>query len=1456
MENASVRLIRRAPSARISPTLIISLLFLLPIIAPLVAVSAEARIESQDFAILDDLADVLKQREDVLGTDSVGRIAGPLLDQVRLSITNTSVADPLHDIDSALEDVTLVDTTPPPPTHPEPYRILTDENSRPPGEVRTIWSTLLNLTDYVIMTRYIDADGNVVEKFESITFTSSLFSIFDSDTEPLLHQVDVDDDGDDDLQVGLTISFENIELDGDTLSVEPQLDYKISVLPDSLTDPDWDDLRTLEVSLLKAFAYSEGILSEGESYVWVIDAKFTHTPYDFTLGIGLEKFYFDIAGAGVDFLTSLISFLSFDLLDPNADESGIRIASIASPYEISIENEGQTNCPERYSPIELRTLPSGEISCGVTVGFGYVHYSPPDASGDRDVWEVAYIEAAIHPNGLSQMLPENVDVVIRTDSTLADGTGGAGEGGLTTIEYWADRRADLFIHFHENRSEVPPENADGEYGNVTDSVGWLRGMPAGSLSSEEIDRIFTMLGSKSEPELPGGQPEKLGLILAVKNFTRDNSQNVDDPTLPVNPAYPPKTLVLFRAVQSVNQVEYHSWMKRGGVDSDHRRIEITALDVPTAVVLFGSFELGGASKADTSLDSDQNLDFMSRILDVVLINIVDLFLDIGGVLNDIPTATVELISGGVGGAGGLSGRTIHLLMTDHWRVDRVDLPITSIGMQIGSSPHPIMPGDHLILAKDRDLEMVQGRLGPVEPLVVVAASLRFSGLAAFTLVDDRDEDIQMISLRTESTTPFSFLYIDHQRESLDSAAHQGVWLSDIPDNLTAELTSEKATYSASSSIHRISYTGVDEDQRQAAHIIDFPAEIEIEFGDVTRFTASTPISTIHTQMTNSSTPATMGGDHFLFQHNPVDGTSTISARISGLQEVGWRAPVEAGADGPAGRGAAFMTSAGNRSMSIEVDHAPTVGSGGLSALVLIDPLPSTLSVDVPTGSDSASSLVIPEFNTTQGVAGIAFFLGGFAELGRSVNRVLAGLASDVATGSGGGNGSFSYGLQLDADSGFDMIFEASHGNGTVEAPPWVHGISLEAARSGISDGFHVRGWLPGLPPVIDLSITREMTENGQDWAIQLGMDGWSPARSEFIIAARGINGQDLILTLQGLEPGTSTSLAIDTIFEIRETTGGITEVSTSTHYYLSNRLDWVHALLINREAGARTEILINDIPESIDLRASLGTAISIDMTVPDAYRRAGPAVGSIMMQQMQWMDGQWWTATVFLTDVPDSINLTTEPDLNFDITQSLAFQGTPVLDFSASSGGMSLYIEANGRAVNQRGDIILLAQGMTDRMVIKPTESYGLAIRSGGDGVERIYLRISNMPMTPPIVLEEMEALGENLRSATIHVRQVIGPYSVIELEDVQGGRIIAAARASAEVDQLGMTFDLRGVLLDAQTTGGVPTGTSIGVNGLASDLSLLNLIPGFEGSTHHLIVPEPFSSAVLTMAATFLGGD
>lgn len=133
-----------------------------------------------------------------------------------------------------------------------------------------------------------------------------------------------------------------------------------------------------------------------------------------------------------------------------------------------------------------------------------------------------------------------------------------------------------------------------------------------------------------------------------------------------------------------------------------------------------------------------------------------------------------------------------------------------------------------------------------------------------------------------------------------------------------------------------------------------------------------------------------------------------------------------------------------------------------------------------------------------------------------------------------------------------------------------------------------------------------------------------------------------------------------------------------------------------------------------------------------------------------------------------------------------------------------------------------------------------------------MYMRVTNVPTMPPVVLEEMEALGENLKSATIHVREIIGAYSIIEIEEVQGGRIIVSARASATIDN--RDFDLRGVLLDAQTTGGVPSGTTLGVNGLASDLSLLNMVPGISGTTSHIMAPEPLSSSILTLVATLWG--
>lgn len=1465
MQGGAVRVIRRAPAINHSQTILLVLIFLMPIYSPVTNVSADTRVSADDFQILEEMTDVLSQREDVISSELVKNIAGPSLEGVENSVTPTNQDDPLYGINDLFSDSTMVDTTPPEVIHPGPYDLLINPESSPPGAVSTVWQTIFNLTDYLIWTKYTDLEGNQVEKFEVVTFTASLFSFFDPETDTFLHAIDIDNDGNNDIQVGLEISFDlgnEWGIAGDTLWIKPTISFTVKVLESSEDDPVWDELQNLQVSLLKAFAYSDGILTGGESYVWVIDSAFTTPPIDFSLDVGIERFYFDISDAGSSLVTSLLSFLSLGVLLPGFDESNIVVSSLSSPYAILINNNGQTNCPARYSQIELTTLPSAEISCGVVAGFGYVHFSPENSNGDRDVWEVAYIEATVHPNGVSTRLPSEVNLVIRTDTTLAQGSGGAGENALDTIEYYADRRADLHIHFHENKAGNPTDNSDDYSGNSTDTLGWLRGMPAGSLSSDEIDRVFTMLGSKSSPELPGGQPERLGMIIAIKNFSRDNTQNVDDPTLPINPAYPPKTLLLIRSTQSIQSIEYDSWHMRGDIATDHSKLSLELKDLPTSIAIFGSFELGSTESSETDFDDADNLDFMSKILDSVIINLVNLFLDVGDIINSVPGEAISVLTGDVGGGGinSFAGRDVNLLMTDNLLPSRQNMEITTLSLQIGSSPHPIAQDDHIIISKDRDLDQVMGEFGLRDPIVPVASSVRFSGLSEFTFSDDNNTNIQSFGIKTNSPESFRFSFIEHNENTLEDISFQSLHLSDIPNNISIELKGESLDYVANEGIELISYVGLDGNQRQAANIHDMPSEFTFEFAEQTSFTAKTPISTVEVQISNSSDPVTMTGDHFLFHHDSYNETSTISTRLTGIQELGWIPPVEEGSVGPSGRGKAFLRSAGDRPMSINVDNAPTADSSGLSALALIEPLPSYLSVEVPVGESSGSDLVIPDFNSTQGLSGVAFFIGGFSDLGRSVNSVLAGLTSDISTGTEEVDESFSYALQLESDAAFDLTVEATYGKDVISEPPWVHGISFQSAPDGLSNGFHIKTWLPGLPPLIDMTIVRNTLQNGEDWYIQVSMDGWTPAREEFMIHAYGVNGQDLLMTMQGLKPGESTSIYIDSIFEIRDS-GGIAEVSTGTQFSISERLDWIHMILVNRDSQSRTEMLINEIPKSIALQASLGTAISIDMSVPEQERIQGFAVGSLMLQQMQWMDGFWWPATVFLKDVPGYINLTTAPEMNYDITKNLAFQGLPNLDFTSSNEGMSLYIEAFGRAINSRGDIILLAEGMTDRMIIKPTNDFGLEIRSGGSGVERIYVRVNDVPTgtsqvgTPPVYLEEMEAMGENLRSATLHIRELVGPYSVIEVDDVDGGKIIVSAKARTEF--AGQEINVRGVLIDAQTTGGVPTGTTLGVNGLSSDLSILNLVPGLGGSTHHLLVPEPFTSAILTVVATLsAGGD
>ena len=362
-------------------TLILVLIFASPLLLPFTYASGEPRFESTDFDVLDELSDMLEERESFLGSNSVSPIADSRIDAVRGSVLSSDPSSVISDVGPSIDGLSMVSSSPPAPQHPEPYNLLLTGGNNP-GMVDNIWQTLFNITDYVIWTQHVDVNGQITERYEIVSFSASLFSLLNTNTDALLHAVDVDGDGDDDVQVGLQINLEflgGFGIEGGKLWIEPGIEFTVKEIGSSASDPDWENMKSLHVSLIKAFSYSDSgsllNLGGGESYVWIIDSRFTTPPNDFTFTVGIERLYFDVVGGAQELFDTLFETLLNPFNPTPPDESGITFSSISSPYSLRFDNGGQDECSQSYNTSELYTMNSLDISCGVSAGFGYIPVS-------------------------------------------------------------------------------------------------------------------------------------------------------------------------------------------------------------------------------------------------------------------------------------------------------------------------------------------------------------------------------------------------------------------------------------------------------------------------------------------------------------------------------------------------------------------------------------------------------------------------------------------------------------------------------------------------------------------------------------------------------------------------------------------------------------------------------------------------------------------------------------------------------------------------------------------------------------------------------------------------------------------------------------------------------------------------------------------------------------------------
>ena len=1550
MSSEGVRMLHRGvpqplDSRKVAVMLVI--VMLVPIFSP---VTADESVGRDDFGVLEAMANALTAQRDSGEDELAENSAEGILSALEARGREIGNGDALLATDGVIGDISMRETDPLEPSHPRPYVYLTDPDSHPDGWPNNLLDTLFNLppsfTDplaigantYSVYVNYTARNnGPQHEAWEYGTFTGDILSL--NGAGIFENAIDIDGDGSNDVAVGLSIVGLGTQGEGwgvqwsdgliptiEEIWIRPNFQWKVRVLDHN--DPLWDDMASMEVSLMKGVAYDLTFTGDGESYALVIDSRFTQPPHDFQVRVGLDQMTLSVT----DTFTNIIQVLN---IFNGGDESGLEVTSVSAPYAILISNPNrnsaneQTDCEDSswYDPIADHGAESREHKCGYSVGIGYVHFKEPDLDGVRDLDELGYIDVGLHPVAGDTLIPEEVDLVIRNDN--------AGENSFDNIEIFSDTDADLYFHYFEDRSAHIEEG--GQFGNITDSRGWVRDMPKGTLPQEEIDAIFTLIGeAPGSSNLPGQMPNRLSLIISIKNYTADNSANVADSSLLFDPSDNRwNSLILIAGTERIGKLEYVSTFQRHGYAMDSSSMEVEIIDLPEVVAVFGTFEIPSSNRIRVEFGTAPDL--LSEVLDNVVLNLVEIILDLGTILNGLPEAIVST-------AGESSGE-IFLQMYDQVRETwndgsiRSETTVSSLSLAIGSSPHPVMDKNHILLAEDLDYTdsngNVDGKYGRINgPLVPVGMSVLMTDISGVSYSYDQDSDLRTISLSGISGEELIIGHLTHFSNTTDGEVKQFASISNRPENLTISQQESVITYSATGEIGTITYSGEGEGQYNALRLNGLPSQFQLELGDTLAMYAPDGIDSIEVQISNASTPLTMDDDHARFWIDQNIGEASMSMKLSNLTSVVLNPPEDPGAIGRTGNSELVMNRTGSAPFSVLIEDVSDRSDEflGLSGRIYLDPLPANVTLSLPS-SENSDLIAIPEFGDTDGILALSFFLSGMIDFGSSVNdfavesMIDLGDASNIAS-------NMSLGLDLITGEEFDITLDVKKGVNIPNEPRWVHGISgevLEATQlifnysmmpeftessrlvvsealddfritelerpdviqalswAGLSDAtslvdamqdgyisarelklldnatlenegvtfeqrrsWHSKIWMPQLPAgLIELSYEVIIKDEVPMFIIEASLDDWTPFRPVLTIELNGLTRTDTMMALTGLDTDLERNVNISATIST-ESDLVIPRTTIDMNYSLGERLDNARVLQNNQLRGIRTEMMMFDAPATATLYSKIGDILQADLTVPPAERIDGrDSADSMMLQQLRMVDGIWWPSTMFIRDVPGEMHLLAAPADNFDIHEEYSFQGMFEMAYSSNSDEMDLFIETKGKSQNIRGDNLMLSENLPDRFTMEVTEEYGARISASGNGVEKLYIRRSNSQIQDGVEIVSAELIGENLKGAEVHIYRPLG-YPVIVVDGITGGRIVATAHT--EVDVLGTDIDARGVLLDAQFTGGIPTASSVGVNGVVSDLSLLSTLTGGEIETTHIMIGDPISSLVATAVAAVTG--
>jgi hypothetical protein len=715
----------------------------------------------------------------------------------------------------------------------------------------------------------------------------------------------------------------------------------------------------------------------------------------------------------------------------------------------------------------------------------------------------------------------------------------------------------------------------------------------------------------------------------------------------------------FTSTTPVDLLSFDEWAFNGDDRRKYLHTHVELADLPTDAWLNGTLDVGG-QPYELLLPDPYAGSFIPQMLDAVMITLASKLFNIGQTLKSLPENLLSMPD--------MEGLTTVEFPNPGDHLGRLEMWLTS---------------DHYVLTEPGTdfFAFYNDTVEPEGSMVQTGFSARLMDIRSFHATF---KDRKQIVMDSRYNREFRALFID-----VKNHANASLWFSNLPHNISLELTDEELIYMGDGTVDRIQYASEIGDQYMKLWLEGVPGGIHFLMGDIRSGVDVLlgEIDAMGLQISNGPV-LSMDGDHLLLNLD-ASGHSAASVYITGLSEI----MMDRGDQNT------ISLKSGGEPFSVLVDDEME----DLHLRANLDPLPSSVEAEV-TDMLGLSDISIPSLQDVTSVLDFASIIYSVSEL---ADDVLVGVGE--ATGNiVAGMGTFSSNLtfSFDGDTNMDLAATIIRG-GDVPVPeaPWVHGLWTNMMPSSQGEVLmNSKVYISGISPKGSIAL-RSSAESTQ---LGLSLEGFTPKLDHILLNINGSSkidegsGKDVWLYMSDLSTPIDLELLLD--IEIDVSIGGT--VAGDLVLKTSQPMGPLHMRTrIRDENVATVEVVLSNVPKEASLSYSYSQDLALGIQLSDELRLAFLK----MTRDTGSMEAP--TTAVTFHEMPPLVNLTIKNegifDMDssnplssnegiFDMDSSNPLSSFPSIKVVTNRPGLDILVDIDGRSLGNKADLFMDARNVEE----------------------------------------------------------------------------------------------------------------------------------------------------------------